>query len=286
VPDHSLVENMVRRALAEDVGAGDLTAGLIAADRKCHAQVLCRQDAVLCGCTWFDETFRQLDPQVRIDWRVRDDETLHENQILCQLRGPARAVLTGERTALNFVQTLSGTATVTRRYADQLRGTRARLLDTRKTLPGWRLAQKYAVRCGGGHNHRTGLYDGILIKENHIRTARSITAVLAAAKAVAPAGILLEIEVRDLAEMREALAAGAQHILLDNFDLESLRTAVAETAGRAELEASGGVGLTTIRAVAETGVDYISVGAITKNIEAVDLSMQFEWDDPPATPSR
>lgn len=268
---------MVRRALAEDVGTGDLTAAVIAPDRLCRAQVLCRQEAVLCGRAWFDETFRRLDPRVRIEWGFADGDDVRMNQVLCRLHGPARSVLTGERTALNFVQTLSGSATLTRRYVRELQGTRARLLDTRKTLPGWRVAQKYAVRCGGGHNHRLGLYDGILIKENHIRSAPSITAVLTAARAAAPAGILLEIEVRDLAELREALASGANRILLDNFDLDGLRKAVAETAGRAELEASGGMRLENLRAVAETGVDCISVGAITKNIEAVDLSLLFEW---------
>lgn len=276
-PAPETVEDMVRRALAEDVGAGDLTAAVIAPERQCRAQVLCRQEAVLCGRAWFDETFRRLDAGVHIEWRLADGDAVAANQILCRIEGPARAVLTGERTALNFVQALSGTATVTRRYAEQLRGTRARLLDTRKTLPGWRVAQKYAVRCGGGHNHRMGLYDGILIKENHIRSAPSITAVMTAARAAAPAGILLEIEVRDLDELREALAAGARRILLDNFDLDSLRAAVAMTAGRAELEASGGVNLENLRAVAETGVDCVSVGAITKNIEAVDLSLLFEW---------
>lgn len=276
-PDPLLIADMVQRALAEDVGAGDLTAAVIAPGRRCRAQVLCRQEAVLCGRAWFDETFRQLDAGVHIEWRLTDGNAVAANQILCRIEGPARAVLTGERTALNFVQALSGTATVTRRYAEQLRGTRARLLDTRKTLPGWRLAQKYAVRCGGGHNHRMGLYDGILIKENHIRSAPSITAAMTAARAVAPAGILLEIEVRDLDELREALAAGARRILLDNFDLDSLRAAVALTAGRAELEASGGVNLENLRAVAETGVDCISIGAITKNIDAVDLSLLFEW---------
>lgn len=276
-PEPRLVEDMVRRALVEDVGAGDLTAALIGPDRLCHAHVICRQDAVLCGSVWFDETFAQLNPEVRIEWRVRDGERLRENDILCDLHGPARAVLTGERTALNFVQTLSGTATLTRRYVEELRGTRARLLDTRKTLPGWRLAQKYAVRCGGGHNHRVGLYDGILIKENHIRSAPSITAVLTAARAVAPTGILIEIEVRDLQELQEALAAGAQRILLDNFDFEALRKAVALNAGLAELEASGGVSLENLRAVAKTGVDCISVGAITKNVAAVDLSLLFQF---------
>jgi nicotinate-nucleotide pyrophosphorylase (carboxylating) len=277
LPDRELIADMVRRALAEDLGAGDLTASLVGPERLCRAQLLCRQHAVLCGCAWFDEAFRQLDPRVRIDWEIRDGESVRANQIVCRLQGPARTVLSGERTALNFLQALSGTATLTRRYAERLAGTRARLLDTRKTLPGWRLAQKYAVRCGGGHNHRLGLYDGILIKENHIRSAGSIGAVLAAAQASAPAGILLEIEVRDLDELRQALRAGAGRVLLDNFDLDGLRRAVAETAGRAELEASGGVTLENLRAVAETGVDCISVGAITKNIEAVDLSLLFEW---------
>ena len=270
------IAETVRRALAEDMGSGDLTAALIPDDRTARAQVVTREDAILCGCAWFDEVFRQLDTRVRITWKTPDGETIRAGQTLCQIEGPARAILTGERTALNFLQTLSGVATRTRAYVDAVRGTKAVVLDTRKTVPGLRLAQKYAVRCGGGQNHRLGLYDGILIKENHIAAAGSITAALNAAKAAAKPNVLMEIEVENFAQLREALAAGAKRILLDNFDLARLRAAVSETRGRVQLEVSGGVTLANVRALAETGVDYISIGDLTKNLTAVDLSLRFE----------
>ena len=270
------IAETVRRALAEDMGNGDLTAALIPENQTARAQVVTRENAVLCGTAWFDETFHQLDTRVRTTWNAPDGEAIRAGQTLCQIEGPARAILTGERTALNFLQTLSGVATRTRSYVDAIRGTHAIILDTRKTVPGLRLAQKYAVRCGGGQNHRLGLYDGILIKENHIAAAGSIVAAIEAAKASAAPGLLVEIEVENLRQLREALAAGARRILLDNFDLAGLRAAVGETRGRAQLEVSGGVTLANVRALAETGVDFISIGDLTKNLTAVDLSLRFE----------
>lgn len=269
------IADTVRDALAEDVGTGDLTAGLIPAEAMANAQILTREDTVLCGRLWFDEVFRQVDVRIRIEWRTKDGDAVLAGQVLCDLSGPARGMLTSERTALNFLQLLSGTATRARQYANAVRGTRAVILDTRKTVPGLRLAQKYAVACGGGHNHRLGLYDAILIKENHIAAAGSVTAALNAARHSAPKGVVVEIEVENLDQLHEALTAGADHLLLDNFGLEELKTAVKHTRGRAKLEASGGITLENIRAVAETAVDYISVGDITKNIKAIDLSMRF-----------
>jgi nicotinate-nucleotide pyrophosphorylase (carboxylating) len=269
------IAETVQRALAEDVGRGDLTANLIPAAQQAQAQVTAREAAVLCGSAWVDEVFRQLDARVQIEWLVHDGEPLHDNQVICIARGPARALLTGERTALNFLQTLSGTATATRRYVDAVRGTGAVILDTRKTLPGLRRAQKYAVRCGGGQNHRLGLHDAILIKENHIATAGSVSAALRAAQAGAPPGVTVEIEVETIEQLREALTTGAKLLLLDNFSLKRLREAVRETAGRAKLEASGGITLDNVRAIAETGVDYISIGSLTKHLRAVDLSMRL-----------
>jgi nicotinate-nucleotide pyrophosphorylase (carboxylating) len=269
-----IAEN-VRRAITEDVGTGDLTAALVSPQTRAEARVITREDAVLCGTAWFDEVFRQLDDRIRIDWHAKDGDPVRAGDTLCELRGPARALLTGERTALNFLQLLCGTATRARHYAEAVRGTRAVILDTRKTVPGLRRAQKYAVACGGGRNHRLGLYDAILIKENHIAAAGSVTAALASARRAAPQGVLVEIEVENLGQLREALAAGADHLLLDNFSVGDLKAAVAEARGRAKLEASGGVDLSGIRAIAETGVDYISVGEMTKSIRAVDLSMRF-----------
>ena len=268
------LEAQVRAALAEDVATGDLTAGLIPADAQATARVITREAAVVCGRDWFDAVFRQLDPAVRVDWRVADGDAVSPNDLLCELAGPARALLTGERCALNFLQTLAGTATATRRFVAALGDTRTRLLDTRKTVPGLRLAQKYAVRCGGGHNHRKGLYDAILIKENHIAAAGSVTAAVQTARQQSPAGTPIEVEVETLDQLREALAAGAPQILLDNFSLSMMRDAVALAAGRATLEASGGVALDQLRAIADTGVDFISVGALTKHVQAVDLSMR------------
>ncbi len=266
------IEQTVRRALAEDVGPGDLTAALVP-EAAARARVIAREGAVLCGTAWFDEVFRQLDAGVRIEWLARDGDAVRAGQTLCRLEGAVRAILTGERSALNLLQLLSGTATRTREYVLAVRGTRAEILDTRKTVPGLRLAQKYAVRCGGGRNHRLGLYDAILIKENHIAAAGSVAAALAAARGAA---VPVEIEVETMAQLREALEAGAVRILLDNFDPAGMRAAVAEARGRAELEVSGGVTLANARAIAETGVDYISIGDLTKNVRAIDLSMRFE----------
>jgi nicotinate-nucleotide pyrophosphorylase (carboxylating) len=265
----------VRRALAEDIGGGDLTAGLVDADARAEARVLCREPAVICGRPWFDAVFADLDPAIRIDWAVEEGAQVQADTLLCRLAGPARALLTGERTALNFLQTLSGTATATRRYADALAGLHTQVLDTRKTLPGLRRAQKYAVACGGGGNHRMGLYDAILIKENHIMAAGSIAAAVAKARSLHP-GVRVEVETETLDELEQAIAAGADVIMLDDYDLEAMREAVRRTAGRAKLEVSGGLTLEGLRAVAETGVDYISVGALTKHLRAIDLSMRFE----------
>lgn len=267
----------VERALAEDVGTGDLTGELLPKNLAVAAELITREDAVLCGQAWFNAVFGALDTAIEVDWRAHDGDRVAANSVLCRLRGPARALLTGERAALNFLQTLSGTATAARRYVDAVAGTAAKVLDTRKTVPGLRLAQKYATRCGGCENHRIGLYDAILIKENHIAAAGAIGAALAAARSVnAEHGldVPIEIEVEDLRELRQALSAGARRILLDNFSLPMLREAVAENQRRALLEASGGVTLDNIAAVAATGVDFISVGDITKNVRAVDLSLR------------
>ena len=265
----------VQRALAEDIGDGDLTAALIPVSARARGRVISREAAVLCGTAWFDEVFRQVDDAIAIHWEAGDGESVQKDQLLCRLEGPARGLLTGERSALNFLQAMSGTATLARQYAEAAKDTRATILDTRKTLPGLRSAQKYAVRCGGANNHRMGLFDGILIKENHIMAAGSINQAVQTARA-GGAKVPVEVEVETLEQVQEALAAGADILLLDNFDLEGMRAAVKLTAGRAKLEASGGIGVTGIKAVAATGVDYISVGALTKNVDAVDLSMRFE----------
>ncbi|MBI4937244.1 MAG: carboxylating nicotinate-nucleotide diphosphorylase [Nitrosomonadales bacterium] len=269
------IQANVRAALNEDTGDRDLTAQLIPALHVGHATVITRQDAVLCGTQWFDGCFKALDPACAINWLVRDGDTIKAGQMLCEIRGNARAILTAERAALNFLQLLSATATATRRYVDAVAGTRAKIMDTRKTLPGLRMAQKYAAKTGGGHNQRIGLSDGILIKENHILAAGGICSALEAAFRLAPEGVPVQIEVESLGELREALGAGAKLILLDNFTLDDLRAAVKLTAGRAELEASGGVTLQTVRAIAEAGVDRISIGSLTKDVQAVDLSMRF-----------
>ena len=271
----------VAAALAEDIGAGDLTASLVDADAVVGAQIIARESLVLCGEGWVNEVFRQIDENVIIDWYIGDGGRAEADDIICKLVGSARALLTGERTALNFLQTLSSTATTTAEYVKAVEGTRAAVLDTRKTIPGLRLAQKYAVTCGGGQNHRVGLFDAILIKENHIKSAGSITAALETAGAL-DAGVLIEVEVENHDELLEALNAGAQRVLLDNFSVEDLRIAVETNQGfgyvAADLEASGNVTLETIREIAETGVDYISTGALTKNVEAADLSMLFRID--------
>jgi nicotinate-nucleotide pyrophosphorylase (carboxylating) len=269
--------DQVTRALAEDVGTGDITAALVPADRSARATVIARESAVLCGRPWFDATFSQLSREVRIDWQADEGAKLAPGALLCRLSGPARAILTGERTALNFLQTLSATATVTRGFVEAVAGTACEILDTRKTLPGLRTAQKYATRVGGGRNHRTGLFDAVLIKENHIAAAGSITAAIRAARGLTK--VTVEVEVEDLAELAEALAARPDMILLDDFSLEDLRAAVAlnRAHGRpVKLEASGGIQLDNVRAIALTGVDFISVGSLTKHVRAVDLSMRFE----------
>jgi nicotinate-nucleotide pyrophosphorylase (carboxylating) len=271
----------VSRALREDIGSGDVTADLIPASARAHAQVLCREPALLCGAPWFDATFRQLDPAVRIDWCFAEGAPVPADSIVCELTGPARPILTGERTALNFLQLLSATATVTQRYVQALAGTRCRILDTRKTIPGLRSAQKYAVRCGGGDNHRLGLHDMVLIKENHIAAAGSIAVAVSAARSHAPA-LAVEVEVENLEQLRQALDAGAERVMLDNFDHPSMRSAVALNRAHprpALLEVSGGVTLESLAAIAATGVDYISVGSLTKNIDAIDLSMRFGGRD-------
>lgn len=265
----------VRTALAEDVGSGDVTAQLIPPSHTAQATVVCREAAVLCGMAWFNAVFAELDTRVHVDWHVRDGQRIGAEQRLCSLRGPARAILTGERTALNFLQTLSGTATLARRYADVVADLPVRILDTRKTLPGLRLAQKYAVRIGGCHNHRTGLYDGILIKENHILAAGSIAEAIRQVRTAQP-GMAVEIEVEDEYQLLQALENGAERLLLDNFSPTALAKAVRLTGGRAELEASGGVSLANLREIALTGVDFISVGSLTKNVQAIDLSMRFQ----------
>ncbi|NVK40469.1 MAG: carboxylating nicotinate-nucleotide diphosphorylase [Oceanospirillaceae bacterium] len=268
------ITQSVAIALSEDIGDGDITARLIPAEQPGHARVISRERAVICGQDWVNEVFRQVDPNVEIIWHVSDETLVKSDQLLFEARGSARSLLTAERAALNFLQTLSGTATVSRHYADLVKDTGVRLLDTRKTLPGLRKAQKYAVTCGGCFNHRIGLFDAFLIKENHILACGGIAAAIETARANEP-GKPVEIEVENLAQLDEALAAGADIVMLDNFSLEDMRTAVKTTAGRAKLEASGGVNEETLKGIAETGVDYISIGALTKHCQAVDLSMRL-----------
>jgi nicotinate-nucleotide pyrophosphorylase (carboxylating) len=285
VPPPADLPLQVDRALAEDIGAGDLTAALIPPERLGRATVITREAAILCGQPYVEASFARIDSRVRIDWRVAEGAAIAANQLLFTVTGPARALLTGERTALNFLQLLSGTATAAHDYATLVEGTQCSVLDTRKTLPGLRTAQKYAVRVGGGQNHRIGLFDGILIKENHIMAAGGIAQAVASAKASAgkmqlEGGVPIEVEVETLEELRQAIAAGADIAMLDEFSLQGMREAVAlnRAAKRPlKLEASGGITRETIRDVALTGVDYISVGSITKHVRAVDLSMRFEW---------
>lgn len=272
------IQRTVAAALAEDVGTGDLTARLIPDSTEARGRVITREEAVLCGTAWFDAAFAALDPTATILWHVRDGERITSGQSLCDVVAGARTLLTAERTALNFLQLLSGTATLTAHYVEAVAGTQARIVDTRKTLPGLRLAQKYAVAVGGGTNHRVGLYDGILIKENHIIAAGGVTAALAEAQRIAPSNVFIEIEVETLEQLHVALDAGARMILLDNMTLDEMREAVSINAGRAELEASGGVNLERVRAIAETGVDRISIGGLTKDIRAVDLSLRHIED--------
>jgi nicotinate-nucleotide pyrophosphorylase (carboxylating) len=270
---------MVKAALLEDVGDGDLTAQLIPAGTVRRARVITREDAVLCGRAWVDEVFYQLDRSIKVSWEARDGDRVQADQRLCTIEGPARALLTGERTALNFLQALSGTATITRRYVDAVSSTRCRILDTRKTIPGLRLAQKYAVKCGGGTNHRIGLFDAILVKENHIAAAGSIAAAADAARKLNNT-VMLEVEVENLDELQQALDARVDRVLLDNFSIDDMRRAVTTAHQHRhsgiEMEASGNVSLDTVQAIAETGVDFISVGGLTKHMRAVDLSMRME----------
>jgi nicotinate-nucleotide pyrophosphorylase (carboxylating) len=274
-PDPAVVLRNVRAALAEDIGSGDITAALIAPDARASGRVITREDGVLCGQPWVDAVFAQLDTQVQIAWQHRDGANISAGDTLFSFEGPARSLLTGERCALNFLQLLSGTATICRRYAERVSATGVRLLDTRKTVPGLRDAQKYAVRCGGCHNHRIGLYDAFLIKENHIAACGGINLAVAAARRLAP-GKPVEVEVENVAELEEALAAACDRIMLDNFSLEQIAAAVALVDGRVELEASGNVTEQTLLAIAQTGVDFISIGALTKDCRALDLSMRLE----------
>ena len=276
-PDAAQIATDIERALAEDLGPGDATAGLLPIDAQAHAELTCREAAVIAGTAWFDACFRRFDPAVRIDWQVRDGDRVAPGTVICRLSGHARSLVTAERSALNFLQLLSATATVTADYVAAVAGTAVRVLDTRKTIPGLRLAQKYAVRCGGGHNQRMGLYDAILIKENHIIAAGSIAAAVQAARRLHP-DLLLEVEVENLDELEQALQAGVDRIMLDNFELAQMREAVQRTAGRVPLEVSGNVDLRTISEYARTGVDFISVGALTKHVRAVDLSLRLQLD--------
>jgi nicotinate-nucleotide pyrophosphorylase (carboxylating) len=269
-------DEIIRLSLNEDIGTGDITAALIPSDTRATGYVICRDAAVIAGSQWFDQVFQLVDPTVNIEWQIKDGDQLKPQTKILSISGNARSILTGERTALNFLQTLSATASKTKRYVDAIAGTGATILDTRKTLPGLRDAQKYAVTCGGGKNHRHGLYDGILIKENHIVAAGSISAAVSNAKTTSPQ-IKVEVEVETLDELVETIAAGADIALLDNMPPATLREAVALNKGRIKLEASGGITLDNIRHVAETGVDFISIGALTKDIEAIDLSMRLEY---------
>ncbi len=275
MPTSKTIDEAALHALREDLGDGDLTAELIPAEHRSNARMITREDAVLCGTEWFDSVFRQLDERVEIDWQAKDGDAIVANQTLCNLSGPTRALLSGERTAMNFIQTLSGTATATRDYVRALEGTQTRLLDTRKTIPGLREAQKYAVLCGGGQNHRMGLYDAILIKENHVMAAGSIHQAVSIARQKFPS-VSIEAEVENLDELQQAIDAGADIVMLDNFDLAMMREAVMLNQGRIKLEASGGFERQALYDVALTGVDYISVGALTKHVKATDLSMRFQ----------
>ena len=268
------ITETVRFALAEDIGSGDITAQLIPADHTANARIITRENAVICGVNWVNEVFQQIDNSITVTWHIADGDYVTANSVLFELSGPARALLTGERTALNFLQLLSGTATICKHYSDLVAHTDVRLLDPRKTIPGLRTAQKYAVTCGGCHNHRIGLYDAFLIKENHIAACGGIAAAILAARDIAPLKPV-EVEVENLTELDIALEGNADIIMLDNFSLEDMREGVARTAGRSTLEASGNVSTQTLAAIAETGVDFISIGALTKHAQAIDLSMRF-----------
>lgn len=281
LPDRKVIKRLVKYALQEDIGSGDLTARLTPKKSEIDGKIITRELGVVCGTAWVDEVFRKVGKRhktkIEIDWKVKDGDQVEPNQTLCRFEGFAHPILSGERTALNILQTLSGTATITRKYADAIAHTKTRLLDTRKTLPMMREAQKYAVLCGGGVNHRMGLYDGIIIKENHLRSGKSLERIVADAIASMPEGTLVELEVETIEELERGLHAGAKRIMLDDFTLEDMREAVALTGDQADLEASGGVTLDTIAKIAETGVDYISSGSITKHVRALDLSMLFDY---------
>ncbi len=281
LPKKKVIKSLVKNCLKEDIGSGDVTARLTPAEQKIDGKIISREDGVICGTAWVDEVMRQVgkrhDTKIHIDWKVQDGDVVTPDQTLCRFEGCAHPVLSGERTALNIMQTLSGTATVTRQYADAIAHTKAKLLDTRKTLPCLREAQKYAVLCGGGVNHRMGLYDGIIIKENHLRSGKSLERIVADAIASMPEGTLVELEVETIEELERGLNAGAKRIMLDDFSLEDMREAVELTGDQADLEASGNVNIKTIATIAETGVDYISSGAITKHVRALDLSMLFDY---------
>ncbi|MDH5377844.1 MAG: carboxylating nicotinate-nucleotide diphosphorylase [Gammaproteobacteria bacterium] len=272
--NNEALEKEVRHALEEDVGSGDITAGLIPEDKRCKAKLISREHAVIAGRPWFDKVFERVDPRVQIQWHLDEGDAVSAGALLCSLNGPARSILTAERTALNFLQTLSGTATSVNEYVELLKGTRTQLLDTRKTLPGLRHAQKYAVRVGGGVNHRIGLYDTVLIKENHIASAGSIQAAVDQARAQGKSDFI-EVEVEDLQQLEEALTAKVDRVLLDNMGVAMLRKAVEQTRGRADLEASGNIDQDNIRDIAATGVDFVSLGTITKNLRAIDLSLRI-----------
>jgi nicotinate-nucleotide pyrophosphorylase (carboxylating) len=277
LPDAAQIAADIERAFAEDLGTGDATAGLLPAGSTAHATLTCRTAAIIAGTAWFDACFRRLQPDVQIEWLVGDGEPVNADTVICRLSGDARSLVTAERSALNFLQLLSATATVTAAYVAAVAGTSTRVLDTRKTIPGLRVAQKYAVRCGGGHNQRMGLYDAIMIKENHIIAAGSIAAAVLAARQLHPQ-LMVEVEVETLIELSQALDAGADRVMLDNFELPLMHEAVQLTAGRVPLEASGNIELDTIRDFARTGVDFISVGALTKHVRAVDLSLRLHLD--------
>jgi nicotinate-nucleotide pyrophosphorylase (carboxylating) len=273
--DRTEITRTVQSALSEDLGSGDLTASIIDQTAVASARLISRERAIFCGREWFNEVYNQLDPTIQTNWEVNDGETIRPDQMLCQVAGPARSLLSGERTALNFIQTLSGTASTTRTFVKAIEGTTTRILDTRKTLPGLRMAQKYAVSIGGGCNHRIGLFDGVLIKENHIQAAGSITRAVEIAARSATPGVLLEVEVENLTQLKESLSTSVNRILLDNFTRETLQQAVTLTQGKAELEASGNITLENVQSIARTGVDFISIGAITKHLQAIDFSLLF-----------
>lgn len=274
--DLALVNQIVAASLAEDIGTGDISAALLPSNRLAEAFVISRESAVICGISWVTAVFQQVDPNIKLEWHVQDGETVTDNQTLLMMTGPARSILSGERCALNWLQTLSGTATVTAAYVAELAGLSVKLLDTRKTIPGLRYAQKYAVRCGGGHNHRMGLYDAFLIKENHIMSAGSIAAAISQARIQEPAKII-EIEVENLQELKQALDAKADIILLDNFEFQDIEKAVHMNQNQAQLEVSGNVTQSNIRQIAMTGIDRISVGALTKHVRAIDLSLRIKF---------